>query len=158
MDKQGLKHKESNRRWYLANAERERERNRVYRLKFPERIKETNRKYREKNREKIRISNREWQKRNAEQNKKIQKNCSLKRQYGITLNDYNLLLESQNYKCAICLTDKSENGKSFAVDHNHKNGKIRGLLCENCNRGLGMFMDSENILLKAMVYLKNNVN
>lgn len=153
MDKQGPKHKEQNRQWYLKNAERERERNRLYRLNYPDKIKETNRKYREKNREKIRISNRKWQLKNYDQNRNIQKNCTLKRYYGITLEEYDLLLEKQGYKCAICGIDKAENVKSFAVDHCHKTGKVRGLLCHKCNIGLGHFDDSSNLLIKAVSYL-----
>lgn len=137
----------------MTIQEKEKERSRVYRINHPERVKETNRKYRERNRVKIRKGNRRWQLENREQNATIQKNCSLKRYYGITLAEYDNLLEKQEYKCAICGTEKTENGKSFAVDHSHKTGKVRGLLCNKCNIGLGHFNDDNNLLLKAISYL-----
>ena len=75
---------------------------------------------------------------------------------GIDIDKYNLLLESQNYKCAIC--GSKETGridiKYFNVDHCHKTGKIRGLLCHSCNRMLGDAKDDPNILSKGIDYLK----
>jgi len=64
------------------------------------------------------------------------------------------LMKSQNELCAICLIHiDSQNKCSFHVDHCHKTGKIRGLLCDKCNRGLGNFRDSQEFLKKAMQYL-----
>ena len=79
------------------------------------------------------------------------KNGNLKRTYGISLEEYESLLESQDNVCKICKTEKI--GKHLAVDHDHKTGKIRGILCENCNRGLGMFKDSPELLQNAIQYL-----
>jgi hypothetical protein len=63
------------------------------------------------------------------------------------------MLLNQNNKCAICGRDKSEFKKRFAVDHNHKTGEIRGLLCVNCNHGLGTFKDNTIFLNNAIKYL-----
>ena len=77
--------------------------------------------------------------------------------YGITLEDYDQILLSQNGVCAIChTTDPGGPGKRFVVDHNHDTGDVRGLLCNNCNRGIGYLKDSPNILSSALTYLSTN--
>jgi hypothetical protein len=86
-------------------------------------------------------------------NKSDVKNSYLKRVYNITLEDYITLSESQNNKCKIC-NQICPTGKDLAVDHNHQTGKVRGLLCKNCNIGLGMFFDNLDFLESAVLYLK----
>ena len=81
------------------------------------------------------------------------------RKYGITYDEYIKMLEKQNYKCKICgNTDPDISGKikHFHIDHDHKTGKVRGLLCDKCNRGLGMFNDDITLLQQAITYLKDN--
>lgn len=78
----------------------------------------------------------------------------LRLRYGITVDDYNKMLISQNYRCAIC-GEKQLNNKKLAVDHCHKTGKVRGLLCRNCNIGIGMLNDNPESLLKAYKYIKH---
>lgn len=93
-----------------------------------------------------------------------QRNWHLKNKYGIDLIQYNEILESQNHKCAICgildteIKDNSRNmiHKLF-VDHDHKTGIVRGLLCANCNHGLGKFMDNIKYLEFAINYLNKNI-
>lgn len=67
-----------------------------------------------------------------------QKDSSLKRLYKINLTEYNLKLVEQNHSCGICKRHQNTLNVSLAVDHNHINNKIRGLLCHNCNRALGL--------------------
>lgn len=87
------------------------------------------------------------------------KSYTLTRDYGITLNDYIRLSALQDNKCAICGCDSgsersNNNGsKLLSVDHNHKTGKIRGLLCGACNKGIGCLLDDPNLLRKAATYL-----
>ena len=78
--------------------------------------------------------------------------------YGITLEQYNTLLAKQDYKCAICGKNETEDvyGRVLCIDHNHENGKIRGVLCHSCNRGLGMFHDNIDILNGAIKYLEKH--
>lgn len=83
--------------------------------------------------------------------KKRDKN--LKKLYGISLQDYNLLKESQNNRCKICERHEKEFYHKLAVDHCHKTGRIRGLLCTNCNIGLGNFNHSVDLLNRAREYL-----
>lgn len=78
----------------------------------------------------------------------------LKITYGLTLEDFDILLRNQNYLCAICGTDKpTGKWKRFAVDHCHKTGEVRGLLCNECNRGMGLLKDNALLLRKAADYL-----
>ena len=87
--------------------------------------------------------------------------CILKKKYNLSLDQYEQLLISQQYKCAICRN--SENHINFAtkkiisltVDHCHKTGTIRGLLCRNCNLMLGNSKDSPENLKKGAKYLEN---
>jgi hypothetical protein len=75
------------------------------------------------------------------------------KKYGLTENAYQNLILSQNNLCAIC--DESSE-KSLYIDHDHKTGKVRGLLCSTCNTGLGFFRDDSNLLNKAINYLSSN--
>jgi len=89
------------------------------------------------------------------------RNENLKRSYGITMNEYNEMLEKQNGKCAICGTTETKGRKSgrgggadvFAVDHCHDTGDVRGLLCHSCNRAMGLLGDNTHILQSMIEYL-----
>jgi hypothetical protein len=82
-----------------------------------------------------------------------------RRRYGITREIYNTMLKSQQGVCAICWTpDPGRNHEYFHVDHDHTTNKIRGLLCDLCNRGLGYFRDSSDILESATEYLYKHEN
>lgn len=88
--------------------------------------------------------------------KKSHRKYKLKSTYDITLEDYDNLLKFQNNKCAICECEsKISDGRNrrLHVDHDHKTGKIRGLLCKGCNTSLGVFKDSKEILQRAINYL-----
>lgn len=77
----------------------------------------------------------------------------LRRNYGITLDEYNSMYAKQNGLCAICSKPDEVKGRRLAVDHDHETGQVRALLCGNCNRGLGNFKDDANMLIKATRYL-----
>jgi Recombination endonuclease VII len=77
----------------------------------------------------------------------------LRRTYGITLEQYNNLLEKQDYCCAVCGKHQNEEKKRLSVDHNHATGEIRGLLCTMCNyRHVGKHRDS-SLLRRIADYL-----
>lgn len=78
----------------------------------------------------------------------------LKQRFGITLEEYETLLTLQNNQCLLCGTSKCDSGHKLSIDHCHKTGKIRGLLCKACNVGLGNFKDNQEALAKAIEYLK----
>ena len=85
-------------------------------------------------------------------------NKYLTRVYGITLADYYQMHEDQKGLCKICQTEgftmKSCHRLKLVVDHCHASGKVRGLLCHNCNRALGLLQDSIDNLDRAKEYLK----
>lgn len=78
-----------------------------------------------------------------------------KRLYGITLEDYESLLVAQDRKCAICREPHTEE-IWLVVDHDHDNGKVRGLLCNYCNVGIGYMRDNPELLQSAIHYLSSS--
>lgn len=81
----------------------------------------------------------------------------LKRKYSMTLEDYNQLSEDQNHTCAICYTEETSQRNNFlSVDHDHLTGRVRGLLCNTCNRALGLFNDNIELLNNSIKYLEQN--
>lgn len=107
-------------------------------------------KYRKDNREKVLAYQRKW----YAAHRDTVRSDGLKRLYGITQAEYDSMLAAQGGRCAICGTDKPErNRKYFAVDHCHKTGAIRKLLCGSCNGGLGLFRDDPTLLRAALNYL-----
>jgi ribosomal protein L37AE/L43A len=92
-------------------------------------------------------------------NKEKIKNNTLLKYYGITLEEYNRILNKQNHKCAICEIDIKNYGKYFSVDHAHsgsKEGLIRGLCCDPCNRFILWKHTEGKLLRKAADYLDSN--
>ena len=82
-----------------------------------------------------------------------QRNKFLLKTYGIDQAEYDSVLKSQNNVCAICGKTELENGRRLSVDHSHVTGEVRGLLCKMCNKGIGMFEDSVEVLESAIKYL-----
>lgn len=85
----------------------------------------------------------------------VDKDAKLKRTYGISYQEYLTILEVQQNSCAICGVDQEDVSRAFAVDHCHDTGKIRGLLCSNCNTGIGNLRDDVGLLQRAIEYLNN---
>jgi hypothetical protein len=82
------------------------------------------------------------------------RSSNLKRRFGITEADYQIMLKGQKGKCAICGTREPGTAGVFAVDHDHRTGKVRGLLCRSCNVGIGNLKDDPNLLQAAVSYLR----
>lgn len=80
----------------------------------------------------------------------------LKYVYGMSQEDYDTMLQRQDYKCAICGLSENKVGKHFFVDHCHSTGIVRGLLCYHCNTLLGMSRDNVDVLTSAISYLRNS--
>jgi len=99
-----------------------------------------------------------WEIANKEQRNKKRLINSRKHDYGVTEEQYNEMLASQDNKCAICKNEETamKNGRvlPLAVDHDHKTGLIRGLVCLRCNHGLGAFKDDIVRLESAINYLR----
>ena len=86
----------------------------------------------------------------------------LKKRYNITQQEYETKLASQDYKCALCGKDASDNKRGgkldpLHIDHCHKTNTLRDLLCHQCNSGLGQFKDNIEFLLKAVDYLRKHM-
>lgn len=83
----------------------------------------------------------------------------MKQRFGLTMEEYAKMLHSQNYVCGICfkkqVAGKNLNG-TLAVDHDHKTGKIRGLLCQKCNTALGMFNDEIELFNNAIKWIQTH--
>ena len=82
--------------------------------------------------------------------KDIFRNNKLKRDFGITLEEYNKKLKKQNNKCMVYGNTPKENRKALAIDHNHNTGEVRDLLCGNCNAAVG-FLKENIVIAKEMV-------
>ena len=86
--------------------------------------------------------------------KKRRQNTNLKQKFGINRDQYQVMLNQQDNVCAICKENEIVPNRSLSVDHDHKTGKIRGLLCSNCNPGIGKFKEDIELLRRAVVYLE----
>lgn len=97
-----------------------------------------------------------WQRANPGKTAISLRRSRLKAKYGLTEEDYARMLETQNDRCAICGKPQidSKDGR-FHVDHDHKTGRVRGLLCDRCNVGLGSFEDNPQRLVLAARYLND---
>lgn len=89
----------------------------------------------------------------SEKYRQIIRNSGLKHRFGITADDYYEMLQAQDGCCFIC---KHKDEKHLHVDHCHETGVVRGLLCKNCNHGLGNFRDNKEFLSNAIEYLDRN--
>lgn len=121
-----------------------------YNLEHKQENKESSKRYRNTSKFKERIKKRQ----SGPKYKEYQKNYKLFYKYGITIDIYNDLLNKQNHACKICKKTQLESKEVLHVDHNHKTGDIRGLLCRDCNLILGFARDDKTILKAAIEYLK----
>lgn len=157
-----------------AYRERNRERLKAYRKAYTEKNREALRAYanayneahREKvkaqlraryanNRAKVCASQKAYREKNRERVKACQRNSDLRHRFGIDLEAFNLMVEMQGGKCAIC-HEPFQTGKGTHVDHDHATGKVRGLLCSKHNMGIGYFQDSPALLRAAAGYLERH--
>ena len=100
-------------------------------------------------REKIKAQVRAWNLANPEKRKSGRLTA-----YGMQMSDFEDLMAIQNGRCAICgMAEDGDKNHFPLVDHNHTTGMVRGLLCMNCNQGIGKFHDDPNLLMSAATYL-----
>lgn len=154
--------KEYQARYYQQNRERklaaQRERDAK---KDPEAKRAYRRAYYAANRDRILAQQRERSRKNYQQNKAAYADRGRRtrlKTYGLTEVDYQRMLATQNGRCAICGTTqgrRKSDDHPLYVDHDHKTGKVRGLLCQPCNSALGMFEDDPERLRKAIAYLSS---
>lgn len=135
----------NNQEKWTRDEEKNRKRNELRRLKYAND---------EKTREAAKAAAKKWQNENIEKRKaqRIGK-------YGLTYEDFVALLESQDGKCAICgHSDTSKKLFFPVIDHCHDTGSVRGILCANCNRGIGLFGEDIERLKSAIAYLESFVH
>ena len=118
-----------------------REHGKLYRQRHPDRCAAQKRKYIEKNKEKVCAYQRQyyhtvWKIKHPGYSHPYTRNSNYQRKYGITLTQYEDMLQQQEGKCAICNTAPKK--RRLAVDHNHKTGELRQLLCIRCNHAIGV--------------------
>ena len=106
--------------------------------------------YYSKNSDRLKRLAKEYKQAHPECNRKWE----LKNKYGMSIEEYDRLLEAQGGRCFLCLVEKCQSGRRFAVDHCHKTNKIRGLLCLHCNKALGLFRDNPDVLRRAAAYVE----
>lgn len=139
--------------WRRANPEKNKAQRARYAAKHKDQRLAQGRKRYQKNRERILAR----QKAYAAQPevKALREEARLLRAYNLTADMHRTLLVAQNNACAICgAMFLGGSGSTVAhVDHDHATGRVRGILCENCNRGLGMLRDSPALLRRAAEYL-----
>jgi hypothetical protein len=95
-----------------------------------------------------------WQEDNRAYKSEQVREWQYRKKFGITIQEYNVMLAEQNNSCAVCERSQTDFKRKFAVDHDHKTGKVRRLLCDNCNHALGMVNDNPIILQKLILYLE----
>ncbi len=88
--------------------------------------------------------------------KRSARKSAIKRKFGLTLEDFNEMLLAQECLCAICKIHVSKLKRDISVDHDHKTGKVRALLCYRCNTILGMAKDSIEVLKNTIAYLEKH--
>lgn len=118
--------------------------------KDKEKTKERARQWYWDNKDIARKCNKKWKQEHKDELKEKAKIADRKRKYGLTLEQIDEILITQDHRCAICRKLLKESRR--CIDHNHKTGKVRGILCVRCNAGLWP-MEDENYLEKALVYL-----
>ena len=114
---------------------------------------EKSRRWRENNKERAKLNRKRHYEENKEKVLKQSYSYHLRTKFGITIEQYESMLELQSGVCAICSKSCS---RALAVDHDHETGVVRGLLCNNCNRGIGHLKDSVEILQRAIDYLSSS--
>lgn len=109
--------------------------------------------YRLANKDAINAKHREWNKNNPGKKASASRQSALKQKYGLLPGQYDVMLNSQNGRCAICNSEPTEK-RPLCVDHCHHEGHVRKLLCDRCNRGLGAFRDDPRLIKSALDYLR----
>lgn len=141
---------EYSRMWRAKNPERAREISRNWTAKNKDKTKA----YREKNKESRNAATKKWKQENPERVALSERKSWLKKNYGLTLEQYEAISSSQNHSCAICHSHRSnERTGNLVVDHCHGSGEMRGLLCNDCNRNLVAQRSDPEIFYRAAEYI-----
>ncbi len=140
---------QAKREWYRKNKEQILEGMKQQRAENAEEISARRRARHRENLEENRAKHREYYQHRKEQ---IKMN-KVKSTYGLSVEEFAALLEQQGGVCAICGGVNRDGNRALAIDHDHETGEVRGLLCGDCNRGLGCFKDNPSLMMIAIGYL-----
>lgn len=153
------KTKESNRAYRKAHRAEIDAKTKAWAKANPDKVRAYQRAYKQRNAAKIANQKRVWRKQNPEKHRAANQRWKINRRMKIC--DFDSLLNSQGGLCAICGTNKGFSGggdnRRLAIDHCHTTGAVRGLLCGNCNRMLGLVKDSVETLKNAIKYLEKQI-
>lgn len=154
----GIPEKEWRKQWYgkyyAANRDKIVKRQREYYARNRERNLERRREYVSRNAEKVAQSFKNWYEKNKVSVAGKQRERVMRNKYSLSLSDIGKLLASQGGGCAICSADAPGGRGTWRVDHEHTTGRVRGLLCNGCNIGLGHMKDDPARLRKAADYIE----
>lgn len=106
--------------------------------------------------EDLRAAQARWRERHRDRHAAQTRAAKLRSKYGLSIEDFERIAAIQGDRCALCRTDTPGGRGSWHVDHDHETGAIRGLLCMRCNRAIGMFEDSTDLLELAIRYLRES--
>jgi hypothetical protein len=159
-----------NKAHYTAHREQHQARNAAYRKANPEKCRArwtahnatsqhraSGEKYRATHQEECRARSENYSAAHPEKVRAAWRRSGLKRKYGITPAQFETILAAQGGCCAICGTFKPGGRGMFHVDHNHRTGKLRGVLCHKCNTAIGLLGDSPCAARAAADYLERNL-
>lgn len=142
-----------NRDWVRKNPEKKKAQLRRYIAKNPDRVRklftDKHKRWRAKNLEKYLEYGRQYQKRRAEADPNYRRTRKLWANFRLTPEQWDALFEAQGRRCAICHSTDPGSKYGWNTDHCHKTGKVRFILCAHCNRGLGAFKDSPELMRRA---------
>lgn len=136
------------RKHYLDNQNKYRELNRIWVKNNKEKVSKYKKEYRDKNKELLKQKQKEYKIKNYRIIKIKNKIYNLKKNYNLSLEEFNKMIKLQKNKCIICKRDQKNLKKPLNVDHNHKTGKIRDLLCSRCNFAVGFYENFDMTLVK----------
>ena len=137
-----------NRQWRKENPKKANEQVKRYRKKHYEEVLENKKRYYLDNHEEIIAKRRKYLKENSQKIREIY----FKRKYNLSYEDWLVMWESQNEKCAVC-GNLFKKPSDACVDHDHRTNKIRGLLCFKCNAAIGLLNDDPELTIKLTEYL-----
>lgn len=140
----------------FKDPEAQRAYKRQYYQKHKERKRTLAKQWNDDNAERKKATARRWYENNKEISLERSRKTNLRRKYGLTPEEVEQKLKSQNNQCGIChiTFDTTSKATSPHVDHDHTTGKVRSLLCDFCNKALGFFRDDPNLCVKAASYLE----
>ena len=145
-----------NKEWALKNKERKEANYKKHYQISKESINANCRTYYKNNKEQIKVKQKVWNEANKDSIKANSRKWVLKNKYNINIEERQEIYLIQEGKCAICKRHESELSKVLDIDHSHETGQVRGLLCGDCNRALGLFRDRPEFCHAAGDYLQSH--